>query len=401
MSIFDQKFRFHRNFKECFKPSRYKILYGGRGGGKSFFVADYMLFKALASPIRVLCAREIQNTIRDSVHLLLRDRIAFWKLESFFEVTREEIRSNTGSVFLFKGIRHNVQEIKSMQGINYCWVEEAQKVTKDSMEILIPTIREEGSEIWLTFNPDRPDDYVYQNFVENPPSDAVTVKVNYTDNPHCPEVIKLDAQELRARDYDAYRKVYLGEPIINSEALIFKDKYEVREFDTPDNATFYHGADWGDVDPTAFVRCWMKGNCLYIDYTSGGSKLELDQKIEELDKIPTARAWEVLADNAWPDTIKFFKRNGFNILGDGKLKVEEGIQFLKNFDKIIVHPRCEHIIGEFGKYSYIQDKHSGAILPKIEDKNNHWIDALRYALKKVIQMKQKAGVPSIPLNVAW
>ena len=183
---------------------RYKVAYGGRGSGKSYGYADACLLKALQKKIRVLCARQLQTSIKDSVHKLLCDRISAHGLDEWFEITQQAIRCKNGSEFIFKGIQNNVQEIKSMEGIDICWVEEAQSVSEESWEILIPTIRKEGSEIWVSFNPDREEDSTYQRFVVNPPRDCKSVLINYMDNPWFPEVLRREMEYCKEVDYGKY-----------------------------------------------------------------------------------------------------------------------------------------------------------------------------------------------------
>lgn len=196
---------------EClFQPSRYKILYGGRGGAKSWGIARALLVQAAAKPLRILCAREIQKSISESVHQLLRDQIAALGLSDCYEVLQNEIRGKNGSLFLFAGLKHNVENIKSKEGLDIVWVEEAQTVSKKSWDTLIPTIRKEGSEIWISFNPDLEDDETYQRFVKSPPPGAIVQKINWSDNPWFPEVLRLEKDSLKEKDPDAYLTVWEG-----------------------------------------------------------------------------------------------------------------------------------------------------------------------------------------------
>lgn len=224
---------------------RYKVAYGGRGSGKSYAFADACLIKAISKKNRILCARQLQTSIRDSVHKLLCDRIFALKMEDWFEITRESIRCKNGSEFIFKGIQNNVMEIKSMEGIDICWVEEAQSVSDESWEVLIPTIRKEGSEIWISFNPDREDDATYKRFIKQPPPDCKSVLVNYMDNPYFPEVLRKEMEYCKQIDYPRYEHIWLGKTIMETEAQIFKGKFEITEFEADEGTQFYYGADWG------------------------------------------------------------------------------------------------------------------------------------------------------------
>lgn len=370
------------------KSARYKVYYGGRGAGKSWFFAQALLLLAMQKPLRVLCARELQVSIADSVHKLLADQIGALGLSSRFEVTRQAIRSVNGSEFLFKGLRHNSTEIKSLEGVDICWVEEAQSVSKDSWDLLIPTIRKQGSEIWISFNPGRPDDETYQRFVVAPPDDAIVVKVGYQDNPWFPDTLRKEMEYCRRVSPDDFRHIWDGEPSVLTEAQVFKGRYVVEPFETPPDIRFFHGADWGFAnDPTTLVRCFIKGDRLYIDREAYGVGVELDETPQLFDSIETARTWPIKADSARPETISYMKKHGFNISAAKKWSgsVEDGLAVLKSFEKIVVHPRCKHAADEFGLYSYKVDKNNGDILPVLVDKDNHVIDAIRYALDGYIK----------------
>jgi phage terminase large subunit len=192
------------------KPNRYIVLYGGRGGAKSWGVARALLIQAAEKPLRVLCAREIQNSIAESVHQLLKDQIEALGLSAFFTVTEKEIRGRNGSLFIFAGLRHNVASIKSKEGLDVVWVEEGESVTKNSWDTLIPTIRKEGSRIIVVFNPRLDTDETYKRFVLDPPSDAVVVKIGWQDNKWFPEVLEAERRELQVKDPVAYLNVWEG-----------------------------------------------------------------------------------------------------------------------------------------------------------------------------------------------
>ena len=224
---------------------RYKVYYGGRGSGKSWAAAKTLLALGFARPLRILCAREFQRSISDSVHKLLTEQLNEMGLGGFYEVTRDAIRGVNGTEFIFKGLRANPQEIKSMEGVDICWVEEAQAVSAESWDILIPTIRKENSEIWITFNPLDETDPTFQRFVKNVPDNAIVRKVNYDENPYFPDVLRAEMEWLKKRDYESYLHVWEGEVRRISNALVFGGRFTVEDFETPGNARFYHGADWG------------------------------------------------------------------------------------------------------------------------------------------------------------
>jgi phage terminase large subunit len=214
-----------------FKPSRYKVLYGGRGGAKSWGVARALLIKGAQAPIRVLCAREFQTSIKDSVHKLLCDQIEALGLLGFYEITQASIRAKNGTEFSFVGLKNNVANVKSYEGVDVCWVEEAQTTSRMSWNVLIPTIRKEGSEIWITFNPELETDETYQRFVLNPPENCIVQKVNWSDNPWFPETLKLEKDALKHRDPQAYNVVWEGLCRQTVDGAIFAKEMQMAELD--------------------------------------------------------------------------------------------------------------------------------------------------------------------------
>lgn len=203
--------RFPEKTRCLFEPARYKVLYGGRGSAKSWSVARALLLIGGMRPLRILCTREIQTSIRDSVHKLLSDQTPAMGMQGKYSVMHTEIRGSNGTEFIFAGIRQqDISKIKSYEGVDICWVEEAHTVTKESWEILIPTIRKPGSEIWVTFNPDLESDDAYQRFVVNQEAGAIVVEMNYRDNPWFPPELDGERRNLLARDPDAYQNVWEG-----------------------------------------------------------------------------------------------------------------------------------------------------------------------------------------------
>ena len=212
---FPEKLRF------LFQPSRYKVLYGGRGGAKSWGIARALLILGAKSPLRILCTRELQDSIADSVHELLRSQIVELGLSDFYEVQKANIKGKNGTIFVFDGLKHNINSLKSFEGADIVWVEEANNVSKRSWDILIPTIRKKGSEIWVSFNPELATDETYQRFVLRPPSKAVVVKVGWQDNPWFPDVLKDELEDLRRRDYTSYLNVWEGNTVEVVDGAIY------------------------------------------------------------------------------------------------------------------------------------------------------------------------------------
>ena len=193
-----------------FKKSRYKVLWGGRGGAKSWGIARALLILGTKSTLRILCAREFQTSIKDSVHKLLSDQVIALGLTEFYEVIDRTIRGKNGTEFNFVGLKNNVANVKSYEGVDICWVEEAQSVSSRSWEVLVPTIRKEGSEIWVSFNPELESDATYQRFIVHAPENALVQKINWSDNPWFPETLNMERMTLKSRDPEAYNTVWEG-----------------------------------------------------------------------------------------------------------------------------------------------------------------------------------------------
>ena len=378
-------------FSELFQKSRYKVFYGGRGSGKSESFARALLVMGGMRKLRVLCTREFQSSIADSVHYLLKDQIEQLGMSSFYVVTKTSIVGLNGTTFIFKGVHHNIQEIKSTEAIDRCWVEEAQSVSKESWEILIPTIRKEDSELWLSFNPMDENDPTYQGFVINPRPGSIIRKVNYDENPFFPETLRQEMEYCKAIDYDAYMHIWEGECAHISNAAIFKNRVRVDTFTCPDKIDrIFYGADWGfSNDPNTLIRYYIHDECLWIEYEAYGIGIEIDDIPEFYDRVPGSRQWPIKADSARPETISYVRRKGFNIQGAEKWEgcVEDGISHIKAFKEIVIHDRCKHTKEEARLYSYKVDPKTGDILPKIVDKHNHTWDAIRYGLDGYIQAR--------------
>ena len=246
-----------------FNPARYKVLWGGRGGAKSWGIARALLIIGTNRPIRVLCAREFQTSIKDSVHKLLSDQIVNMNLTEFYEVVDRTIRGKNGTEFNFIGLKNNVANVKSYEGVDICWVEEAQSVSARSWDVLIPTIRKEKSEIWVSFNPELATDNTYQRFILNSPENAVVQKINWSDNPWFPETLKLEKDALKARDLEAYNTVWEGICRVTVDGAIFAKEMQLAELEEritkvnydpmkPVHAVFDLG--WADATAVWFVQ---------------------------------------------------------------------------------------------------------------------------------------------------
>lgn len=361
---------------------RRNYIYGGRGSGKSHDVAEYCLFRAYQSKIKVLCTRELQNSIADSVYSLLKNKITDMHLDFFFTVYKDRIVGNNGSEFIFKGIHNNVSEIKSMENISIAWLEESQSLSRESIDVIVPTIRAPGSILIFTFNPYKDNDPIYME-MKNATEDDLVIKANYSDNPWFPEELRLEMERDKKNDYQKYLWVWEGECLGLSDAQIFRGKYVVENFETLKNADFHFGADWGFAnDPTTIVRSFIVGNDLYIDMCAGKVGCDLEDTPSLFNEVQGSSIYPIYADSARPETISFMRSKHYNVIAAEKWNgsVEDGIQYLRSFSCIHIHERCKAVAEEFDLYQYKVDRQTGEVLRIPVDKFNHYIDAIRYSL---------------------
>ncbi len=382
-----------------FQPKRYKVCKGGRGSGKSWGYARALLIKAMERKCRILCTREVQRSIKDSVHRLLSDQIEALGLGSYFEILQTEIRGKNGSQILFAGLANTTAEsIKSFEGCDICWVEEAQTVSDRSWEILIPTIRAKGSEIWVTFNPQETTDPTFQRFVVNQPPDATVQTLNFYDNPWFPEELRKEKDYLYSVDPETADHVWGGGVRKVSDAQILRGRYRVQEFEPkPAWDGPYFGIDFGfALDLGIMVKCWIWEGNLYVEYEAAGLEVETDLLPALWDTIPGGRDHVARADNSRPETISQVKRLGYKrVIGCQKWTgcEKDGIEHLRSYQSIIVHPRCVETAKEFGLWSWKRDRLTGDILPQTTGKYDNAASAIRYALEPIIMHGVRTAEP--------
>lgn len=399
------------NLIPVFAPDnlRYRSSWGGRGSAKTrtfatmTAVKGYMFAENGLSGT-ILCAREFMNSLSDSSMEEIKQAIkAVPFLDDYYEIGENYIRTKNRSVtYSFCGLRHNLDSIKSKARILLCWVDEAETVSEVAYQKLLPTVREQlvladgstySSEIWVTWNPEKKGSPTSTRFRHNKILDPDSGKVigigaelNFRDNPWFPDVLDQERLSDRERLDDAtYQWVWEGAYLEASDAQIFKDKFVIKDFEPQpfwDGA--YLGLDFGFAnDPTAATKSWVYDDTLYIEYEACKVGLEIDDTARYLKaEIPDIELYDVVADNARPESISYLKRNGIpkaKPCVKGKGSVEDGIAHLKSYKQIVVHPRCVEMAQEFRLYSYKKDRLSGEILPVIVDKHNHLIDSLRYA----------------------
>jgi phage terminase large subunit len=391
------------------KPARYKGAHGGRGSGKSQFFSELCIESHVIDQNRsTVCVREIQKSLAQSVKRLLESKIRDLGVESYFEVQEYVIKSRRGTgLIIFQGMQnHTAESIKSLEGYDCALIEEAQALSQRSLDMLRPTLRKPGSEIWASWNPSASTDPIDSLLrCAEPPPDSTVVEVNWKDNPWFPQVLRDEMEYDRRRDPDKYAHVWMGQYLQNTSARVFKN-WRVDEFEAPPDALHRLGADWGfAVDPTVLIRCHVVGRTVFVDYEAYRVGCEILDTPELFMSVPQAERWPMVADSSRPETISHMQRHGFPKLlaaVKGPGSVDEGVEFLKSYD-IVVHPRCIHLIDELSLYSYKTDALTGAVLPVLKDSDNHCIDALRYALESVRRavVKKPATVAPLPTINRW
>ncbi|MDC9598838.1 PBSX family phage terminase large subunit [Xenorhabdus anantnagensis] len=378
---------------------RYRGSYGGRGSAKTRSFAKmtairgYMFAEAGVEGV-ILCGREYMNSLSESSMEEVKQAIRAepW-LDNYYEMGENYIRTRNRRVwYVFAGLRHNLDSIKSKARILIAWIDEAESVSEVAWRKLIPTVREIGSEIWITWNPEINGSPTDKRFRQSPPDNSCIVEMNYGDNPWFPDVLEQERVNDQARlDASTYAWIWEGAYLENSDKQVLANKYKIESF--PDDLwqkadRLLFGGDFGFAkDPSTLLRMFILDNCLYIDREAYGVGVELDHMPAFYDKVPGSRKWPIKADSARPETISYLKRQGFNIAAAKKWQgsVEDGISYLRGFTKIIIHPRCEHTAKEARLYSYKTDRITGEVLPVIEDANNHCWDAARYGLDGYIK----------------
>lgn len=293
-------------------PARYKGAHGGRGSGKSHFFAELMIEENIRQKLDNVCLRETQKSLEFSVKKLLELKIGDLNAGAYFEVQDKRILTRQGGVIIFDGMQnHTAESIKSLEGFDRAWVEEAQAFSQKSLDLLRPTIRKDGSELWFSWNPNQPTDPVDAFFrAGEPPPDSRLVEVLWSDNPWFPSVLKKELEYDRRRDPDKYAHVWLGRYQTNSEARVFRN-WKVEEFELPPGTVFRLGADWGfSVDPSVLVRCAIEGRRLYVDHEAYMVGCEIDQLPDLFDRVPDSRKWFITADSARPETISYMRNHG-------------------------------------------------------------------------------------------
>lgn len=385
----------------------FRVAHGGRGSGKTMSFAKMVVIQAYVFASTgvsggILCAREFMNSLEDSTLAEIKAAIASedW-LAPWFDVGEKYVRTRNlpGRVdFIFAGLRHNLDSLKSKARILLTWVDEAENVSEVAWRKLLPTVMRFAGEVWLTYNPEDPESATHKRFRANPSPRILIEQVNWDDNPWFPEALereRIDDQRFRP---DTYEHIWNGEFLTLTEAQVFAGKYRIEAMEPPPNATPYFGLDFGfSSDPFAAVRIYKIGRTLLWRreaYSRGVLIHKLGGEIRAGVGDDVAR-YDVIADSSRPDDIGYLQQP-IHVSGGsfqlprvkgsvkGKGSVEAGVEFIKSHDNVI-HPDCKNIAKEFKLYSYKVDRQSGQILPILVDSWNHAIDAGRYALEPVMR----------------
>lgn len=412
-----------------FRPSRYKFIRGGRGSSKSWSIARALLIKAAAQPLRILCTREVQKSLKESVHQLLEDQVSNLGLEGFYQVLNTEIRGNNGSEFLFAGLSDlTATSIKSFEGCDIVWLEEAQTITKKSLKILIPTIRKDGSEIWASYNPELETDPIHEMAVVNPPPDTISVEVNYSDNPWFPRVLEQERLHAKATMPEAeYAHIWEGRCKPAVEGAIYATEIAVAEkqgrfgrvpYDPMLKAHVIWDLGWNDA-MAIIIAQRAASEIRIIDYIEDSHLALPDYVITAKDR-PWDRDWKPLDDRGlnwgkcWLPHDGFTKRHqtgksddqvleglNWSVERTPNIEVEQGIRNARLvFPRIWFNNESEgvkRLIQCLKRYRRnINQQTREATTPR-HDEYSHGADAFRYLCLVADQLSNSA--PAINISI--
>ena len=384
-------------------PRRYKVAHGGRGSGKSWSVARLLVARAAAEPIRILCARETQKSIQESVHKLLKDQIGAMGLDALFEVQETRILGVNGSEISFAGIRQQgVTNLKSFEGVDVCWVEEAQVVTKRSWDVLIPTIRKPGSEIWITFNPELDTDETYARFVLAPPDDALVVACNWSDNPWFPAELDKERRDWQKRDPEGYKTTWEGHCRAAVEGAIYAAEIgalqtEGRLCNAPyDPLLKVHTVwdlGWNDSMSILLAQRSGSGEVRVIDYIEDSHRT-LDSYVADLKQRPYQWGSDYIPHDgrsrdfkSGKSTEELLQAMGRSVVVLGRDDIEEGIrQARMMFPRCWVDRKAQALINRLKRYRRTQNASTGEFGAPLHDENSHGADCWRYLAMAEPQM---------------
>lgn len=405
------------NIPECFEAlfvaARYKTYYGGRGGAKSWGFGDVLLVKGAEKKLTILCARELQKSIKDSVHRLLRNRIKDLGLEDFYTVTNDAIKGKNGTEFLFRGLKHNTTEIKSLEGVDICWVEEAENVSNSSWELLIPTIRKEGSEIWVSFNPKNPSDPTYVRFVKTPPENSIVKKVSWRDNPYFPSVLYKEMKHLEKTDPKAYEHIWEGNFDLRKNGVVYakqlqlaREEKRITKVPYDPSCEVFTAWDLGYGDATSIWFCQFVGRELrWLDYYENSGE-QLEHYVQLVKSKPYNYSKHYLPHDGSHGNIrglsvtKQLTQQGLNNIVLANAKIETGIDELRKTIAFSVfdETKCTDGLHSLDHYAYEWDEERQTFKNKPKhDWTSHGADSARYVAMAVLIEKGNL-TPNKPID---
>jgi phage terminase large subunit len=379
--------------------ARYRAAYGGRGSGKTRTFALMSAVHGYRCGMSgqegvILCAREHLNSLDESSmeEVKAAIRAVPW-LAAYYEIGDRFIRSTDGRIrYAFAGLRVNLASVKSKSKLLLAWVDEAETVSESAWRTLLPTVREDDSEVWITWNPESSESATHKRFRDTPPDGIKIAEMNWIDNPWFPAVLEQERTQDMVRRADTYQHIWEGGFLSITDAQVFKDRYDVAEFEPGDGWDGpYYGVDFGFAqDPTTAVEVWLHNGRVHIRREAGKVGLELDDTAPFLiDRLPGIERHTSRADSARPESISYLSRHGLpRITGvkKGAGSVEDGVSWIKSAG-MTIHPDCPMSAREARLYSHKVDRLSGDILPAIVDDHNHFIDSIRYALQPLIRAR--------------
>ena len=360
------------------ESKRYIVLYGGRGGLKSWSVARALLIRGMQKKLWVLCAREVMNSISDSVHFLLKSQIESLGFSDFYQVLDTEIRGKNGTTFIFAGLRTNINKIKSFEDIDVAWIEEAANVSKASYDVLVPTIRKEGSQVILTFNPEIEEDETYQRFIVSPPTNSIVVKTSWRDNPWMSKELLQEKNDMEKRDPVGYLNVWEGQCKAAVEGAIFTEQLqkaveESRITMVPLNESVVVHTYWdiGKSDATAIWFAQYTGMQWRILRHYSNSQKDLEHYIDYIKALPYNYGTHYLPHDARQDRLGMVRSVEEQVrLALNDVEIVERIQHKINaleaakaifpfcwFDKDL----CAEGLSDLRRYSYAVNPQSGKV----------------------------------------
>ena len=386
------------------EPMRYKGLKGGRSSGKSHFFAELVVEKMLLDPyLDFVCLREVQRSLQYSAKKLIEEKIESFGVQSLFNILDKQIyrldhRGERAGIIIFQGMQdHTARSLKSLEGFNYAWFEEASNISDRSLRLLRPTLRAEDSEIWFSWNPDQPTDPIEKFLVDNTPENAIVSHINFEQNLFCPQVAREEARIWFKNDPDSYGNVWLGDYATSADDQILGGKWKVDDFEIQSDWDGpYYGADWGfSTDPNVIVECYIdsKTNIIYVSREIWGLHIEIDDTPKFFKKMCGCENYVIRADNARPEIVSYMKHKGYPFIQSAEKwpgSIEDGISKLRSFLSIVLHVDCPKTVEECRLYKYKRVRLTDDVLPDIIDKNNHCIDALRYAIEPMTKRKSQS-----------